>query len=257
MKRIIVILCFAVGFSTLNAQVVKSSSKKTVVQHVEKQKNTSRDNIWYLKGGLSFMSLIDDHSDGVKLGYKFDWGFKKTIKRLKTNDSFNPYWGMDFSLGSMGGKTYYYKYLEEYGYYGFREEETKRFAHCLQWSFLNLGFDVSFSDKVKLDVHAGGFLSLAINNKTHLKGRYSYTYYSSSYGTTTDSYNWDYDEDDDWFDSDSGVDLGFNLGIGLWVNSFNFEVGYQRSTVDWGIEGSNIIFKVGFAIPEKHNSANR
>lgn len=254
MKRIIVILCFAIGFSTLNAQVVKSSSKKTVVQHVEKQKNTSRDNIWYLKGGLSLMSLIDDYSDGTKLGYKFDWGFKKTIKRLKTNDSFNPYWGMDFSLGSMGGRNYYYKdYDDGFLLYGFREETTKRFAHCLQWSFLNLGFDVSFSDKVKLDVHAGGFLSLALFDKGDLQVRERYyDAYDGSWYDVDENY-----EDDDWFDFDSGIDLGFNLGIGLWINSFNFEVGYQRSTVDWGIEGSNIIFKVGFAIPEKHNSANR
>ena len=247
MKRIIVILCFAVGFSTLNAQVVKSSSKKTVIQHVEKQKNASKDNIWYLKGGLSFMSLIDDHSDGVKLGYKLDWGFKKTIKRLKTNDSFNPYWGMDFSLGSMGGKTYKYKHMDDGVLYGFSEWVYERFAHCLQWSFLNLGCDFSFSDKVKLDVHAGGFLSLAIQDHEDRTERHQYTAYI---GGSFSQKN--HDIDDEWFDFDSGIDLGFNLGIGLWINSFNFEVGYQRSTVDWGIEGSNIIFKVGFAIPEKH-----
>lgn len=253
MKRIIVILCFAVGFSTLNAQVVKSSSKKTVVQHVEKQKNTSKDNIWYLKGGLSFMSLIDDHSDGVKLGYKFDWGFKKTIKRLKTNDSFNPYWGMDFSLGSMGGKTYHYRSIDDGYTYGFREDKDETFAHCLQWSFLNLGMDFVLSPNVKLDIHAGGFLSLALLHKYHFEQEYRYNYY---YATIVDSENWEYDKDD-WFDTDSGVDLGFNLGIGLWVNSFNFEVGWQRSTVDWGIEGNNIIFKVGFAIPENQRTANR
>lgn len=254
MKRIIVILCFAVGFSTLNAQVVKSSSKKTVVQHVEKQKNTSRDNIWYLKGGLSSMSLIDDHSDGVKLGYKFDWGFKKTIKRLKTNDSFNPYWGMDFSLGSMGGKNHYYEnYDDGFLLYGSFEETKERFAHCLQWSFLNLGFDVSFSDKVKLDVHAGGFLSLALFDKEDLQGSERFYTYD---GFSSHGDNWN-DEDEESLNFDSGIGLGFNLGIGLWINSFNFEVGYQRSIVDWGIEGSNIIFKVGFAIPEKNNSANR
>lgn len=253
MKRIIVILCFAVGFSTLNAQVVKSSSKKTVVQHVEKQKNTSKDNIWYLKGGLSFMSLIDDHSDGVKLGYKFDWGFKKTIKRLKTNDSFNPYWGMDFSLGSMGGKTYHYRSIDDGYTYGFREDKDETFAHCLQWSFLNLGMDFVLSPNVKLDIHAGGFLSLALLHKYHTEYKHRYNSY---YTTYVDNGSYVYD-DDYWFDTDSGVDLGFNLGIGLWVNPFNFEVGWQRSTVDWGIEGSNIIFKVGFAIPEKHNSANR
>lgn len=251
MKRIIVILCFAIGFSTLNAQVVKSSSKKTVVQHVEKQKNTSRDNIWYLKGGLSFMSLIDDYSDGTKLGYKFDWGFKKTIKRLKTNDSFNPYWGMDFSLGSMGGKTYRYRYYEGYDLYSSNEEAEETFAHCLQWSFLNLGMDFVLSPNVKLDIHAGGFLSLALLHKSHFESEFRYNDY---YVSHVDSEEYD---DDNWFDTDSGIDLGFNLGIGLWINSFNFEVGYQRSTVDWGIEGSNIIFKVGFAIPEKHNSANR
>lgn len=250
MKRIIVILCFAVGFSTLNAQVVKSSSKKTVVQHIEKQKNTSRDNIWYLKGGLSFMSLIDDYSDGTKLGYKFDWGFKKTIKRLKTNDSFNPYWGMDFSLGSMGGKTYRYRYTDDY-HWGSYEEADETFAHCLQWSFLNLGMDFVLSPNVKLDIHAGGFLSLALLHKYHFESEFRYNDY---YVSHVDSEEYD---DDDWFDTDSGIDLGFNLGIGLWINSFNFEVGYQRSTVDWGIEGSNIIFKVGFAISEKHNSANR
>lgn len=216
MKQILIILCFAVGFSSLNAQVVKSSSRKIVVQHV----NASKDNIWYLKGGLSLMSLIDDYSDGAKLGYKFDWGFKKTIKRLKTNDSFNPYWGTDFSLGSMYGN----KHDNSYFYY---RENTEHFAHCLQLS-LNLGFDFSFSDKVKLDVHAGNFLSLAL-----------------------------FGDGDVLFDFDSGIGLGFNLGIGLWINSFNFEVGYQQSTADLGIEGSNIIFKVGFAIPEKHNSANR
>lgn len=242
MKQVLIILCFAIGCSTLNAQVVKSSSKKTVVQHTGTKKDKSKDDIWYLKGGLSIMSLIDDYSDGTKLGYKFDWGFKKTIKRLKTNDSFNPYWGMDFSLGSMGGKTYKY----EYNANSKREWKSERFANCLQWSFLNLGCDFSFSDRVKLDVHAGGFLSLALydgEDETEYEKIYHY------YGTYS-SDHYDYG-DESWFNFDSGFDLGFNLGIGVWINSFNFEVGYQRSTV--GIEGSNIIFKVGFAIPEKKN----
>lgn len=176
-------------------------------------------------------------------------GDLKTTKELKTDDFFNPYWGMDFSISSMGGKTkgiYYDKY----------EIETERFANCFQWSFLNLGFDFIFSDKVKLDVHAGGFLSLALLNKERIKGRYIYHFYDYA-----DYNSWDWDDDDFyWFDLDRSrdfIDLGINLGVGLWINSFNFEVGYQRSTGDPGIKGSNIIFKFGSCYSLKHNSANR
>lgn len=42
MKKILIILCFAIGFSTLNAQVVKSSSEKTVVKRTEKNKQKSQ-----------------------------------------------------------------------------------------------------------------------------------------------------------------------------------------------------------------------
>ena len=141
------------------------------------------------------MSLIDDYSDGAKLGYKFDWGFKKTIKRLKTNDSFNPYWGMDFSLGSMGGKTYRYRYTDDGYSYGYREDKDETFAHCLQWSFLNLGMDFVLSQNVKLDIHAGGFLSLALLHKYHTEYKYRYNSY---YTTYVDSSSGVYD-DDYWF----------------------------------------------------------
>jgi len=202
-------------FSTLNAQVVKSSSTKTVVRQVENQKQENKDNIWYLKGGLSLMSLIDDHSDGIKLGYKFDWGFKKTIKRLKTNDSFNPYWGMDFSLGN---RSVDYDWEDTYT------------AHNLQWS-PNIGLDIALSRYFSFDLHIGPYLSYD----------YSVKWFDNGFGKPNQF--------------DAGLNMGIGFWINRVELEFCFQKGFTFTQLnndegyDIGGKTNILLLKLGYRLP--------
>ncbi len=216
MKKILIILCFAIGFSTLNAQVVKSSSEKTVVKHSEK-KQTKKPSNWFIKlgyGGCKFTGSEDElekirgYRNAV---YKIDIGFTKPFVEL-SNGRINlaPYWGMDFSLGnrsvdySFGNRTYT--------------------AHNLQWS-PNIGLDIALSRYFCFDLHIGPYLS------------YDY------------SVKW-------FDDKPNQFDAGLNMGVGFWINRVELEFSFQKGFVFTNISGEDlggktniILLKLGYKLP--------
>lgn len=134
MKKILIILCFTIGFSTLNAQVVKSSSEKTVVKRTEK-KQTKKPSNWFIKLGYGSCKFTGSEDELEEIRgyrnpvYKIDIGFTKPFVEL-SNGRINlaPYWGMDFSFGNRS---------VDYDYW----EDTYT-AHNLQWS-PNIGLDIA------------------------------------------------------------------------------------------------------------------
>lgn len=219
MKKILIILCFAIGFSTLNAQVVKSSSEKTVVKRTEK-KQTKKPSNWFIKlgyGGCKFTG--PDHKLDKIRGYrnpvyKIDIGFTKTFVEL-SNGRINlaPYWGMDFSFGNRS---------VDYSF-GYRTYT----AHNLQWS-PNIGLDIALSRYFCFDLHIGPYLS------------YDY------------SVKWF----DDKYDKPNQFDAGLNMGVGFWINRVELEFSFQKGFVftniideDRGGKTNILLLKLGYRLP--------
>lgn len=219
MKKILIILCFAIGFSTLNAQVVKSSSEKTVVKHSEK-KQTNKPSNWFIKlgyGGCKFtgpdhkLDKIRGYRNAV---YKIDIGFTKPFVEL-SNGRINlaPYWGMDFSFGNRS---------VDYSF-GYRTYT----AHNLQWS-PNIGLDIALSRYFCFDLHIGPYLS------------YDY------------SVKWF----DDKYDKPNQFDAGLNMGVGFWINRVELEFSFQKGFVftniideDLGGKTNILLLKLGYRLP--------
>ncbi len=219
MKKILIILCFAIGFSTLNAQVVKSSSEKTVVKHSEK-KQTKKPSNWFIKlgyGGCKFtgpdhkLDKIRGYRNAV---YKIDIGFTKPFVEL-SNGRINlaPYWGMDFSFGNRS---------VDYSF-GYRTYT----AHNLQWS-PNIGLDIALSRYFCFDLHIGPYLS------------YDY------------SVKWF----DDKYDKPNQFDAGLNMGVGFWINRVELEFSFQKGFVFTNISGEDLggktnilLLKLGYRLP--------
>lgn len=219
MKKILIILCFAIGFSTLNAQVVKSSSEKTVVKHSEK-KQTKKPSNWFIKlgyGGCKFTGSEDELEEirGYRNAvYKIDIGFTKPFVEL-SNGRINlaPYWGMDFSFGNRS---------VDYDYWG----DTYT-AHNLQWS-PNIGLDIALSRYFCFDLHIGPYLS------------YDY------------SVKWF----DDKYDKPNQFDAGLNMGVGFWINRVELEFSFQKGFVftniideDLGGKTNILLLKLGYRLP--------
>lgn len=219
MKKILIILCFAIGFSTLNAQVVKSSSEKTVVKRTEK-KQTKKPSNWFIKlgyGGCKFTGSEDELEEirGYRNAvYKIDIGFTKTFVEL-SNGRINlaPYWGMDFSFGNRS---------VDYDYWG----DTYT-AHNLQWS-PNIGLDIALSRYFCFDLHIGPYLS------------YDY------------SVKWF----DDKYDKPNQFDAGLNMGVGFWINRVELEFSFQKGFVftdiideDRGGKTNILLLKLGYRLP--------
>ena len=219
MKKILIILCFAVGFSTLNAQVVKSSSEKTVVKHSEK-KQTKKPSNWHIKLGLGGCKFTgsEDELKAIRgyriMVYKFDVGFRKPFVEL-SNGKINlaPYWGMDFSLGNRS---------VDYAHYS-----ATFTAHNLQWS-PNIGLDIALSRYFCFDLHIGPYLS------------YDY------------SVKWF----DDKYDKPNQFDAGLNMGVGFWINRVELEFSFQKGFVftniideDLGGKTNILLLKLGYRLP--------
>ena len=217
MKKILIILCFAIGFSTLNAQVVKSSSEKTVVKRTEK-KQTKKPSNWFIKlgyGGCKFTGSEDELEEirGYRNPvYKIDIGFTKPFVEL-SNGRINlaPYWGMDFSFGNRSVDYDYHRYT----------------AHNLQWS-PNIGLDIALSRYFCFDLHIGPYLS------------YDY------------SVKWF----DDKYDKPNQFDAGLNMGIGFWINRVELEFSFQKGFVFTNISGEDLggktnilLLKLGYRLP--------
>lgn len=217
MKKILIILCFAIGFSTLNAQVVKSSSEKTVVKRTEK-KQTKKPSNWFIKlgyGGCKFTGSEDELEEirGYRNPvYKIDIGFTKPFVEL-SNGRINlaPYWGMDFSFGNRSVDYDYHRYT----------------AHNLQWS-PNIGLDIALSRYFSFDLHIGPYLS------------YDY------------SVKWF----DDKYDKPNQFDAGLNMGVGFWINrvelEFSFQKGFAFTNIideDLGGKTNILLLKLGYRLP--------
>lgn len=217
MKKILIILCFTIGFSTLNAQVVKSSSEKTVVKRTEK-KQTKKPSNWFIKlgyGGCKFTGSEDELEEirGYRNAvYKIDIGFTKPFVEL-SNGRINlaPYWGMDFSFGNRSVDYDYHRYT----------------AHNLQWS-PNIGLDIALSRYFSFDLHIGPYLS------------YDY------------SVKWF----DDKYDKPNQFDAGLNMGVGFWINrvelEFSFQKGFAFTNIideDLGGKTNILLLKLGYRLP--------
>ncbi len=229
MKKILIILCFAIGFSTLNAQVVKSSSEKTVVKRTEKRQAKKPSN-WFIKLGYGVckftgsedeLFLIRGYRNAV---YKIDVGFTKPFVEL-SNGRINlaPYWGMDFSLGNRS-----VDYGKIYGTYN---------AHNLQWS-PNVGLNIALSRYFSFDLHLGPYLS-----------------YDYSVSWPDDEFYWN-GYGYSYIDKPNQFDAGLNLGIGFWINRVELEFSFQKGFVftelideDEGGKTNILLLKLGYRLP--------
>ena len=213
MKKILIILCFAVGFSTLNAQVVKSSSEKTVVKRSEKRQ-TKKPSNWFIKlgyGGCKFTGSEDElerirgYRNAV---YKIDIGFTKTFVEL-SNGRINlaPYWGMDFSFGNRS---------VDYDYWGDWDNwEDTYTAHNLQWS-PNIGLDIAL----------------------YLSYDYSVKWFDDKYDKPNQF--------------DAGLNMGVGFWINRVELEFSFQKGFVFTNIideDLGGKTNILLLKLGYRLP--------
>lgn len=231
MKRILVLLCFVVVVSAANAQVVKSSSNKTVVKYKEqKQKKLSN---WYIKAGLGMNEAYSYDSYDWTV-YKFDVGFRKLFVEIYSERiSLKPYWGMDFGLGHRFFRT-------DYDYHNYS-------GHNIQWS-PNIGIDIGLSRWFSFDLHLGPYLGFDYS---------AYEEYSDGS---------DHDGEYDRRSFGDRFDIGINVGIGFWINRVNLEFAWQKAFTSSSIcnileaESSErrttqiLLFKLGYKLPNLKGS---
>lgn len=237
MKKIFFIVCLFLLTTSLQAQIISSSSQKTTVK--SNKKNTS----WYFKVSLLSMKFSHNMEEigsewnyrdwdmSRTLGFKADIGFKKPFKSLNTSTDI--YWGMDFALGTRGfGQKAISDDVDDGGHY-------KR--SNVQVNPINVGFDYSITKDIIIDGHIGAYVSC--------------DYLES----------WSFEDDSDYNIESIEMrgDLGLMLGIGIWFHSINVELGWQRgfinicesgsiasheSTGDISMYTNNLMFSVGFKL---------
>lgn len=212
MKKLIAIAIIAVSAMTASAQMMTS---RTLL----KRTNPAT---WYVHAGMSINSLTgldDDDKDngyslGSKAGFEVDFGFNKAIGRS------GAYWGMELGIGQRGGKVKYYNRYDD------EEYESSISSWAVKYTPINFGYKYSFTDKIKADIHLGGFVSYDFSQKAK-------------------------DEDGDEYDPfNNNLDAGIICGLGVWYSKFNLDFSYQRGFIEYlnsDINSSAFIIRVGYA----------
>lgn len=220
MKKLLLILSTTLFCTAINAQIVTSRSVSTV--STPKESKTT----WMFRVGVGSNTFSgSDYKDvGSKFGYNLGFDFNKTIK------SKGAYWGMGFALGSRG-----YKYSESAG--GYKVEETYT-AHNIQWAPFNFGWKIAVTDDIKIDPHVGIYLGCDYAGKATDK---------VSYKGDSECEDIKLGDIEDY----NRLDVGMNIGVGVWYKRFNLDLMYQKGflATDFDLEGgaSNFMVRLGVA----------
>jgi hypothetical protein len=224
MKKIIMLALACVMMLGAQAQIVSSRS---VAVKTEKKASTTTN---YLRLGVGFMNVTGDYikETSSKTGYNFVYGFQKPIT------DFDLYWDMNFGLGSRGYKYSEYDYDESF------------IAHNIQLSPVNIGWKPSITSNIKIDVHAGAYVSFDYAGK----GKWEYSDGESGSQSLSDL-NDELKEDGDSY---KRFDVGINIGVGVWYDRFNLDLTYQTGFIDaidcahgYGIKSHAVLLRLGVA----------
>lgn len=212
MKKLLLFFSALLVYTAMNAQIVTSRSVTISTKPVKKSETTK---IWRV--GIGTNTFTGDDCDDIKskFGYNIGYEFNKSIKNK------GAYWGMNFGLGSRG-----YKYEED----GYKETFM---AHNIQWSPFTFGWKIAITEDIKIDPHAGAFVSA--------------DYYGKA------KYKYDNKDGDDLIYDDSDYkyfDAGMNIGVGIWYKNFNLDLMYQKGFIGYtkDVEASASNFMVRFGI---------
>ena len=252
MKKIFLLAIAAFMFTTgMQAQIVRSQS--TSIQREKTPSNTQ----WYMRLGVGLAkwtgddaddyaaSVLDDEDAKIKskAGYDFMFGFHKPIG----NSSL--YWGMEFGLGSRGYKVNG-KWTEDYYVKANGEYTEKLTAHNIKIVPFQLGYKVDLGHDISIDPHLGVFVSADYTGKLSWKDegvedgdkfKEEDDYNISDFSFTN--------EDGDEVDYQR-VDVGLQVGVGVWFKNFNLDFTYQRGFMpvwtDTKLYNSQFMIRVGF-----------
>lgn len=180
---------------------------------IVKSEKTPSNTQWVLRGGPSFMNMS---AEGAKMnvGYDVSLGFQKPIRTA------GAYWGMDFGLTSRGCKA----------------DDVKMIAHGVQYTPFTFGWKAPVADGIRIDPHVGVSISYDFSSKVKADGE------SCSWSDLADELGVDCNK----------VDLGMNLGVGVWMGRFNVDLTYHHGFVDafadaGGFKANNVMLRVGVA----------
>lgn len=206
MKKLLLIAVVALVGMSASAQVKYNRT------FAAKKSNT----MWYVRAGLNMNSLSLDDGDfesqnssyetSGKTGFNLDFGFNKGFGKS------NAYWGMELGVSSRGGK------IEEFsGYKGYDDNGNEFMEWVKNGEYSFTGYNVKFvplmfgykypvTEDIKIDGHIGGFVS---------------------YDFTTS------EDEEDMYDvySDSDVDAGLQVGVGVWYKRVNLDLMYQKGFI--------------------------
>ena len=211
--------------------------------------------VWIVRAGASFSGVtgkgIDAQEDSWTKG-KWDGSFGRafggnlSIGFNKTFGSSPLYWGMDLGVAmrgykadaswSAGGSSSISGGYDSHT----KSEKTTLTAYNAQLSPINIGYKVTFNERMALDIHVGGFASYDFAGSLKSES-YDHIYLTGKYGTndkTTENSSSTKIGD---IDSYRNYDFGVIGGIGFWYGHFNVDVSYQRGFVSM-FEGDNTYF---------------
>lgn len=218
MKKVVLLAIAVLLYIGVNAQIVSSRSVG-----VNAAKSTS-ETLNYFRAGINMMKFAGDADDSEsKTGYSVTYGFMKPM------GSFGMYWGMEFGLGSRGGKS---------------GDEFTQIAHNVQYSPFHLGYRYGFTDALKVDVHVGAYASFDYAGKIKIDVNGDKSEFNIG--------DWNEDLEDGGLEMDwRRYDVGLNAGIGIWYNNFNLDFNFQRGFIEAEKDGeyytSNFMIRLGIA----------
>ena len=194
------------------AMVCSTMSAQLVTSSTYKKEKAKT--LWYVKAGLDIAGVSGDGWDeiGNTTGYVVGLAFDRPI------GGSGVFWGMGLQLATKG-----YKYSEE-GY------EMSLNANKLEIP-LNFGYKYNITDDIAVDGRIGGFINYDVfgNYKESYEGEEE----SISLGDL------DYDR----------LGAGIQFGVGVWYQSLNFNITYQKGLIDQfdGGKENNWMISLGYA----------
>lgn len=271
MKKLFLAAAVALTAMGANAQIARS----TMFQAPERESNT----MWYIRAGVSINNAVmngnlkNDFKDedgktdtglGSKAGYDIEFGFNKGIGHS------GAYWGMEFGFGTRGATQSFEEsesgeFYGNYTYHAYGKEKTSLLAHRFKFTPVMFGYKYGITDKLKLDVHLGAFISVDMAASYKYEYEYSLTNTYDSQYNTFDSESESYgigdmknEDDEGWYNR---FDAGIQAGIGVWYGRWNLDFTYERGFCNminfdnlWGktdksysVSASNVLIRLGFA----------
>lgn len=261
MKKLL-ILCAAalIGASSANADLVRSRTfgKKA-------RKNNTE---WIVRVGLSINNaagsavsevkdMIEEDKKEVPSSVDFSAGFGPrmggdfSVAFNKPISDKGLYWGMEMGFGSRGAK---YHSKEEYK--GSLTECNKKIqAWNVKYSPITFGYKYAINDNLRLDAHLGAFVSYDFAGSGATK-------WEDADGVYQEFGDSSYKICEGDLEGYQGLDVGLQVGVGVWFGRFNLDVTYQRGFINafnmaresfWDVKSdaavysSNVMIRLGVA----------